>query len=87
LIYVVRNSAVCASLRAPRPCRATAAEQQSNTRRTFLVVYRGAEMALANAIRAAGSIVRYDVARQRLRHGWEIERALSTPTQRCTNSS
>lgn len=63
----------------PGNCRwATSSEQQSNTRRTVRIVYEGVNMALADAIRAAGNVVKWDVARQRIRRGWDVERAVKT---------
>lgn len=55
--------------------------QQSNNRRSnHLVVYRGVEMTLADALRAAGNVVPKDTARLRIvRHGWDVARAVETP--------
>lgn len=64
----------------PGNCRwATALEQSNNKRRTRRVTYRGEEMALADAIRAAGSVIHIEAAWIRIRSGWSVERALETP--------
>lgn len=60
---------------------ATRLEQNNNTRRNRRVCYRGRDMTLAQAIRAAGNIVNYDTARHRFcDKGWSIETAVETPT-------
>lgn len=64
----------------PGNCRwATHIEQANNRRRTRMVVYRGHEMPLTDAVREAGSVIHYEAAWVRIRTGWAVERALETP--------
>jgi hypothetical protein len=64
----------------PGNCRwATQTEQGNNRRTNRLVTYRGRTITLADAIRAAGSVVRKDTARLRLLRGWSAEAAVETP--------
>jgi hypothetical protein len=53
--------------------------QANNRRNTRFVVYRGTRMALANAVRAAGSVVHIECAWIRIKTGWPVEKALETP--------
>jgi hypothetical protein len=59
-------------------------EQANNKRRTRWVVYRGQEMSLCDAVRAAGSVIHYEAAAIRLKCGWTVERALETPSSKKT---
>lgn len=54
-------------------------EQGNNKRNTRWVVYRGQEMALCDAVRAAGSVIHYEAAAIRIKIGWTVERAVETP--------
>ncbi len=58
---------------------ATPVQQCNNRRKTRWVIYRGEEMPLAEAVRAAGSVIHIEAAYIRLRSGWTPERALETP--------
>lgn len=64
----------------PKNCRwATFTEQQNNKRNNMRVFYRGIEMTLAEAVRAAGSLIDQRLARSRIiRDGWTTERAVET---------
>ena len=42
-------------------------------------MYRGQEMTVAEARRAAGSVISYAVAASRLKKGWTAEEAFETP--------
>lgn len=58
----------------------TVLEQANNKRNTRKVVYRGKEMALCNAVRAAGDVIHREAAWVRIREcGWSVEDALETP--------
>ena len=60
-------------------CRwATRSEQNSNTRRNLIVVYRGKEMTVAEAVRSAGNVVSRFCAYQRLKAGWPLEASVET---------
>lgn len=65
----------------PGNCRwVTRLEQVNNRRVTRRVTYQGEEMALCDAVRAAGSVVHYEAAWIRIsRCGWTVEDAVSTP--------
>jgi len=64
----------------PTNCRwATRKEQQNNRRNTLLVVYRAQELSLEYAVILAGRIVRRNVARTRIKRGWDVARAVETP--------
>lgn len=66
----------------PSNCRwATRIEQHNNTRRTHFVNYRGRKMSVANAVRAAGSVVSGYRAYQRLKAGWSLDTAVELPPQ------
>lgn len=58
---------------------ATPRQQVNNRRCTPLVHYRGADLPLSEAVRAAGSVVHIECARIRIKWGWGVERALETP--------
>jgi hypothetical protein len=54
---------------------------QANNRRTNRIVdYRGASMTVAQAVRAAGSVVNKTTALHRLNKGWDATRAVETAT-------
>ncbi len=59
-------------------CWATHPEQMRNTRQTRFVVFRGKRMCLSDAARAAG--LSYKAVHSRIKRGWLVERALSTPS-------
>ena len=62
---------------APENCRwADAVEQANHRRSSRFVVYRGEEMTVAGAVRAAGNVVKPYIAIGRLNSGWPIERAV-----------
>lgn len=50
--------------------------QQNNRRASRFVQYYGRTMTVAQAIRAAGSIVAQDTVNYRLKQGWSVERAV-----------
>lgn len=56
-------------------------DQQNNRRNNHVVSYRGIEMTLSEAVRAAGSIVGRSTCLFRINNGWSIERAVETPTR------
>lgn len=58
---------------------ATSEVQTNNRACTRRVIYRGEEMALADAVRLAGSVIHREAAWVRIRTGWAVERALETP--------
>lgn len=58
---------------------ATASQQANNTSQNRKVVYRGQEMNLVQAIRAAGDVVGYGTVKSRLHYGWNIEEAVELP--------
>jgi hypothetical protein len=65
----------------PENCRwETAYEQQANTRRNVWVEFQGERMIMFEAIRRAGLTV--GVVYQRLRNGWTLDKALSTPLRK-----
>lgn len=59
-------------------------ENARHAHRTFRensVVFNGKKMALTEAVELAGNVVAYQRASSRIkRHGWSVERAVSTPT-------
>lgn len=62
----------------PDNCRWETAKQQSrNTNRNHYVEYRGRTMSLAEACEIAGA--RYLTVFHRLKRGWDLDRALTTP--------
>ncbi len=64
----------------PSNCRwATTVEQCNNRRATRYIEYRGERLALAVAVRRAGSVIHPEAAWVRIRTGWPVERALETP--------
>lgn len=66
---------------------ATPTEQANNKIRTRYVTYRGVEMALNDAVRAAGSVIHYEAAAGRIRGGWTVERAVETPRLHVSGNS
>jgi hypothetical protein len=54
-------------------------EQANNRRKTRTVTYLGREMALTDAVRAAGSVIHHEAAWIRIRTGWTVERSVETP--------
>ncbi len=65
----------------PGNCRwATPQEQSSNTRRNTIVVFRGEQMILAQAIRVAK--LNHFTVMNRLRRGWGMEAAINTPVRK-----
>lgn len=54
-------------------------QQKNNMRGNRIVVYRGQSMTAAQAIRAAGSIVKRDTFGKRLAAGWSVEQAAEIP--------
>lgn len=64
----------------PKNCRwATSGEQANNKRNTRYVNYRNQRMALADAVRLAGSVIHYESAWIRIKWGWDVAIALETP--------
>lgn len=62
----------------PANCRWATREEQANNKRTNrFVMLRGERMTIANCARLTG--VPYDTLRERIRKGWETERAVSQP--------
>jgi len=61
----------------------TAKEQNRNRRNNHRLVYKGQEMCLTDAAEAAG--LGWHVVLDRLRSGWDVERALSAPLKRGAN--
>jgi hypothetical protein len=62
----------------PRNCRwATRQENQNNRRNTIFVEFRGQRMAIADAARLVG--MPPHLPANRIRLGWTVERALTTP--------
>lgn len=59
-------------------------KQARNRRTTFWVTYRGRRMSLAEAAELSG--LPYKQVHFRIKHGWSIEKALSTPLQNNENS-
>lgn len=69
----------------PDNCRwATRTEQNNNRRDNRIVIYSGSQMSLADAIRKAGSIVERYTVHKRLKLGWDLERAITTPARTFT---
>ncbi len=67
----------------PNNCRWASVDQQNNNKKTNLIVtYRGAEMTIAEASRAAGSVIDVRNAWKRVTRGWPVEKALHTPLTR-----
>jgi hypothetical protein len=65
----------------PGNCRwATRSEQCRNTRRNQLMEFQGRTQCLTDWAAEAG--ISYGALRYRLRNGWDVERALNTPSQR-----
>src|SRR5690348_10148009 len=61
----------------PGNCRWVTSQVQANNRRSNrLIIYRGVEMTLANAIELSGCSVGYAGVRYSLSRGWDVERAL-----------
>lgn len=58
---------------------ATKIEQQNNKRNTHWVEYRGQRMSIADAVRAAGSLVTRENAACRIKTGWSVAKAVETP--------
>ena len=59
---------------------ATLIEQANNKRTTRYVNYRGKQMSIADAARAAGGIVSRESARCRIvQFGWDVAEAVETP--------
>lgn len=64
----------------PKNCRwATMKEQQRNRRNNRVVDYRGARVPLSQACEIAGAGVDWHKARNRLRAGWTLDRAVEVP--------
>jgi hypothetical protein len=57
---------------------ATATEQANNKNTNRRVIYRGREMTVADACRAAGGHIRRETAIRRLNSGWTVENAVET---------
>ncbi|HEY1710316.1 MAG TPA: hypothetical protein VGG10_18745 [Rhizomicrobium sp.] len=49
------------------------------TRRNVIVLYRGREMTLSQAMRESGCILPLATVRSRIANGWSVPRALSLP--------
>lgn len=65
----------------PENCRwATRSEQGRNKRGNRFVVVDGVSITLAEAAEKSG--LNYNIIRKRIRLGWDIDRALSTPARR-----
>jgi len=63
----------------PGNCRwATRDEQRNNRRNTVYVIYRGERMPLLRAWEASGRLVSKNVAKCRVRAGWDVTKALET---------
>jgi hypothetical protein len=72
----------------PGNCRwASQTEQANNKRNTRLVMYRGEQMPLTDAVREAGSVIHYETAWGRIRQGWPIAAALETPSSKDFSAS
>lgn len=54
-------------------------QQQNNTRGNRIVTYKGEEMTVAQAIRAAGGVASRTLVGHRLRMGWSVDLAVETP--------
>jgi hypothetical protein len=67
---------------------ATKLQQANNRRNTRRVIYRGKEMALCDAVRAAGSVVHHETAWNRIhRSGWTVSDAIETPRLHISGNS
>lgn len=61
-------------------CRwATREIQGNNKRATRFIIYQGKRVPLCIAVRAAGSIVHHEAVWIRIKTGWDVQRALTTP--------
>lgn len=58
---------------------ATRIEQANNKRSNHKVSYRGEMMSIADAVRAAGSVITREAAGCRIKNGWTVEEAVETP--------
>lgn len=58
---------------------ATLQEQANNKRTTHFVEYDGQRMSIADAARAAGSLITRESAARRIRDGWDVKLAVETP--------
>jgi hypothetical protein len=66
----------------PSNCRwATSSEQARNRRSNHIVEFHGEVMTLAGAIERAGSVVKSSTVYERLKRGWDLERAITEPAQ------
>ena len=67
----------------PGNCRWATIDQQNNNRKNnLMVMYLGVEMTIADASRAAGSVIDVRNAWKRVTRGWSVERAIHTPLTR-----
>lgn len=64
----------------PNNCRwATYTEQNNNRKNTLWVIYKNNKMSLQQSIRAAGCVVTWHTASQRIGRGWTVDKAVETP--------
>jgi len=60
---------------------ASSIEQQNNKRNNRLVIYRGQQMTVAQAVRVAGSVIEATHAYRRIGRGWTVEAAVETSAE------
>lgn len=63
----------------PNNCRwATATQQANNINRNHIIEYKGRKMTMAEAAKVAG--LNYSCFKERIKLGWPIEKAMTTPS-------
>jgi hypothetical protein len=67
----------------PANCKwATRHEQGRNKRNNRIVEYRGRSMPLSEACEQGGAGISWHTARNRMKHGWSVERAVETKSRK-----